>query len=167
MRQVESYRGVPELHNRGMKCPNCESTYISKNGWWRGKQNYICRDCRRQFIEFYSPKGYADEIKQRCLSMYVNGAGFRAIERQTGVNHHTVINWVKQAASGLPSAPDYAEIPEIAQVDELENFVGKKNKIWLRTAVNKGAPGILAWVLGDRSAETFRLSCTCGDNAIL
>lgn len=32
----------------------------------------------------------------------------------------------------------------------------KKNKIWLWTAVNKGCAGILAWVLGDRSAKTFK-----------
>jgi IS1 family transposase len=32
----------------------------------------------------------------------------------------------------------------------------KKNKIWLWTAVNKGATGILAIVLGDRSADTFK-----------
>ncbi len=41
--------------------------------------------------------------------------------------------------------------------DELETFVGKKNKVWLWTAVNKSYPGILAWVLGDRSSETFKL----------
>jgi IS1 family transposase len=139
-----------------MNCPNCESTHASKNGHRRGKQNYICRDCGRQFVESYSPKGYADEIKERCLSMYVNGNGFRAIERLTGVNHNTVINWVKKAAIPLADAPDYSEIPEIAQIDELQTFVGKKNKIWLWTAVNKGAAGILAIVLGDRSAETFK-----------
>ena len=33
----------------------------------------------------------------------------------------------------------------------------KKNKIWLWTAVNKHIPGILVWVLGDRSSETFKL----------
>jgi IS1 family transposase len=32
----------------------------------------------------------------------------------------------------------------------------KKNQIWLWTAVNHGLPGILAWVIGDRSAETFK-----------
>ena len=31
----------------------------------------------------------------------------------------------------------------------------KKNKIWLWTTVNHWKPGILAWVLGDRSAQTF------------
>jgi insertion element IS1 protein InsB len=32
----------------------------------------------------------------------------------------------------------------------------KKNKVWLWTAVNKPVPGILAFVLGDRSAEIFK-----------
>ncbi len=82
--------------------------------------------------------------------MYVNGTGFRAIERQTGVNHNTVIPWVKQAADPLPDAPPSVEIPEVTQVDELETFVGKKNQKWIWTAVNKSYSGILAWVLGDR-----------------
>lgn len=34
-------------------------------------------------------------------------------------------------------------------------LLGKKHKIWLWTAVNQANAGILAWVLGDRSAETF------------
>ncbi|MBD2534228.1 IS1 family transposase [Nostoc flagelliforme FACHB-838] len=68
-----------------------------------------------------------------------------------------MINWVKKAGKSLPNSPDYDEIPEITQVDELETFVGKKNKVWLWTAVNKNIPGILAWVLGDRSSETFKV----------
>ena len=31
----------------------------------------------------------------------------------------------------------------------------KKNKRWLWTVVNHWQPGILAWVLGDRSSQTF------------
>ncbi len=60
--------------------------------------------------------------------MYVNGIGFRAIERLTAVNHNTVINWVRQTARKLPDAPEHPSIPELAQVDELETFVGKKTK---------------------------------------
>ncbi len=116
------------LHNKGMNCPNCTSTHIRKNGHRRGKQNYICVKCDRQFIESYTKRGYSPEIKQQCLTMYVNGMGFRGIERLTGVNHNTIINWVKQAAQPLPNAPDYSEIPEVAQVDELETFVGKKKQ---------------------------------------
>ncbi|MHC5740281.1 IS1/IS1595 family N-terminal zinc-binding domain-containing protein, partial [Nostoc sp.] len=71
-----------------MHCPYCKSTRIRKNGKRRGKQNHFCVTCDRQFIDIYSPpKGYSNEIKNECLKAYVNGAGFRAIERQKGVHH--------------------------------------------------------------------------------
>lgn len=54
----------------------------------------------------------------------VNGIGFRAIERVKKVHHTTVINWVKQVGNSLPDAPEYSEIPEVAELDELETFVG-------------------------------------------
>lgn len=34
-----------------MKCPQCESTSIRKNGHRSGRQNYLCKNCRRQFLE--------------------------------------------------------------------------------------------------------------------
>jgi len=139
-------------------CPYCNSTEIRKNGKRKSKQNHICIRCGRQFIDVYDlPKGYSDEIKQQCLKLYVNGMGFRAIERSTGVHHTTIIYWVKQIGEELPNAPESDEIPEVGELDELETFVGsKKNKIWLWTAVNHFSEGILAWVLGDHSAKTFK-----------
>jgi insertion element IS1 protein InsB len=60
-----------------MQCPGCGSSHILKNGKMRGKQNHICVDCRRQFIDVYTvPKGYLDETRATCLKMYVNGMGF-------------------------------------------------------------------------------------------
>ena len=110
-----------------MKCPNCQSDQIRKNGHRRGKQNYQCKSCGRQFITNYSPKGYPTSTREHCLKMYVNGAGFRAIERITGINHNTIIRWVKKVALELPLAPTPQEIPEITEIDELQTFVGKKN----------------------------------------
>ncbi len=111
-----------------MKCIHCASTKTSKNGHRRGKQCYICRDCGRQVLESYDTLGYRNSIKEHCLTLYLNGMGFRAIERAMGVNHNTIINWVKQAGSSLPDAPELEEIPEVAQVDELETFIGKKKQ---------------------------------------
>ena len=111
-----------------MKCPRCASTHIRKNGKQRGKQNYICASCQRQFIESYDQKGYTEEIKRECLEMYVNGSGFRAIERVKKVHHTTVINWVKEVGKNLPDTPEKTEIPEVTEVDELETFVGKKKQ---------------------------------------
>ena len=110
-----------------MECPECQSDHIRKNGRRRGKQNHICVDCGRQFVD--NPRqhrGYSDEVRKRCLKLSVNGMGFRGIERSTGVHHTTVINWVKQVGELLPDAYDPAEIPEVGELDELQTFVGLK-----------------------------------------
>ena len=56
----------------------------------------------------------------------------------------------------LPDAYEPDTITLVGELDELETFVGKKNKLWRATAVNHFQPGILGWVLGNRSAITFR-----------
>jgi insertion element IS1 protein InsB len=110
-----------------MQCPDCGSTSISKNGKQRGKQNYLCKVCRRQFIETYDPpSSYDDEFKRECLKLYVNGMGFRGIERVKGVHHTTVITWVKQIGQLLPDAYDPEVPPKVGELDELETFVGSK-----------------------------------------
>jgi transposase-like protein len=40
-----------------MQCPECQSSYVNKNGHKKGKQNYICVNCARQFIDCYQPQG--------------------------------------------------------------------------------------------------------------
>ena len=110
-----------------MPCPKCKSTHIRKNGIKRGKQNHICVACNRQFIDRYeTTKGYSDEVKRECLKMYVNGMGFRGIERVKGVHHTTVITWVKQVGKLLPDAYVPETVPEVGELDELETFIGSK-----------------------------------------
>ena len=110
-----------------MQCPECNSNHINKNGHKKGKQNYICVNCGRQFIECYeNQKGYSEEVKRECLKMYVNGMGFRGIERVKNVHHTTIINWVKQVGKLLPDYYDPETIPGVGELDELETFVGSK-----------------------------------------
>ena len=107
-----------------MQCPRCKSSKIVRNGKRKAKQNYLCRNCNRQFIDAYDSRGYSAQVKEHCLTLYCNGMGFRGIEPSTGVCHNTVINWVKQAASQVPE--ENYEIPETSQLDELQTFVGSK-----------------------------------------
>jgi AcrR family transcriptional regulator len=34
-----------------MKCPHCQSQKLSKNGYRRSKQCYLCKECGKQFVE--------------------------------------------------------------------------------------------------------------------
>lgn len=58
--------------------------------------------------------------------MYVNGMGFRGIERVTGVHHTTVITWVRQVGELLPNAYAPDTTPKVGELDELETFVHSK-----------------------------------------
>ncbi len=58
--------------------------------------------------------------------MYVNGNGFRGIERITKVNHNTVIRWVRQVGIELSNDKKTYSIPDVVQLDELQTFIGKK-----------------------------------------
>ncbi|MDJ0703041.1 MAG: IS1 family transposase [Leptolyngbyaceae cyanobacterium MO_188.B28] len=141
-----------------MQCPECGSQHIRKNGHRGDKQNYLCASCGRQFIDRYDSHGYSDDVKRLCIRMYVNGMGFRGMSRVTGIAHTTLINWVKQVGACLPDAYDPEEIPQVGELDELETFVGRKqNKVWIWTAVDHFRAGILGWVIGDHSAETFKI----------
>ena len=127
-----------------MECPECQSIHVHKNGNKRGKQNHICVDCRRQFVECpKSRRGYSDEVKEECLKMVVNGMGFRGIERVKGVHHTTVITWVRQVGEQLPDTYAPETIPDVGELDELETFIGsKKTKFGFGqqlTTSNKGS----------------------------
>ncbi len=80
-----------------LQCPRCLSFEVSRNGRRMGKQGYICKQCRRQFLATYESSRYSAEIQQKCITLHNNGMGFREIERITGVNHNTIIRWVKSA----------------------------------------------------------------------
>ena len=141
-----------------MKCPNCNSTETVKNGCRKERQSHKCKHCGRQFLESYRPWRYSDDVRQLCIKMYLNGMGLRGIERVTNIHHTTVMHWIREAGQGIADAPQSDEIPEITDLDELQTFVGnKRQKIWIWTAVNHWDSGILAWVVGDRSAATFKL----------
>ena len=112
-----------------MQYPECGSDHIRKNGHRRGKQNHLCVDCKRQFVanpptEF----GDSDEVHRQCLKLYVNGLGFRAIERVSGVHHTTLISWVKQSGELLPDAYDLELMPDVAELDELQTVIGAKKQ---------------------------------------
>ena len=55
----------------------------------------------------------------------------------------------------LPDAYDPEVIPQVAELDGLQTYVKKTHKIWLWTAVDHFRSGILGWVSGDHSCETF------------
>ena len=80
-----------------IKCPECASFAIRKNGRRRGKQCYQCRSCGRQFVESPSSNSYPLEVKKLCLKIHRNGMSLREIERITNIHHTTIMKWLRDA----------------------------------------------------------------------
>ncbi len=80
-----------------MKCPRCQSTEHSKNGFHQSQQKYICKKCGRQWISEQRSRGYPQPVRDLCLTMHRNGLDAKVIGQYTGISYNTIINWVNQA----------------------------------------------------------------------
>ncbi len=110
-----------------MNCPRCNSSEIRKFGHQDGKQRFKCNECDRIWRESSTLIGYSPEVKQLCIKTYLNGLGFRVIERVTEIHHTTIIDWVREAEAQLPE-DEVGEPPLVAELDELQTFVGNKQQ---------------------------------------
>lgn len=80
-----------------MQCPACYSHQTFKNGRRKNRQCYKCKQCKRQFLEFYHPWRYTPDIQELCLQMYLQGMSLRKIQQLTNIHHTTILSWVKKA----------------------------------------------------------------------
>lgn len=110
-------------------CPRCGlKRRVVKEGLNNkgGNQRYRCQDCNRYFTPNPWPNGYDPELRERALSLYLEGLSLRAIGRQLGVHHQSVANWVNAAEAKLPEGVADTTPTEVVEIDELFTHVGKK-----------------------------------------
>jgi transposase-like protein len=120
-----------------MKCPQCHSSNLRKDGHQNGKQRFECKDCGRLLRVLRSSEVIISSQKDLSRNV-LEWHGFRAIERVTGIHHTTIMNWVKESAQELPE--DEEDHPTVAELDELQTYVGRRtDKVWLWTAINHHA----------------------------
>lgn len=75
----------------------------------------------------------------------------------TDIHHIIVMHWIREAGLELANALESGEMTETIDLDELQRFLGnKRNQIGIGTVVKHWRAKILAWVVGDRSIETFK-----------
>ena len=103
--------------DKKLKCLKCGSEKRVKSGFNNKKQRYLCKKCGGHYT--VSQRGYPEHIKRKAIQMYMEGNGFRRIERILKVSHVSVINWVKKAGAKLEEVPKKDEKVEILELDEL------------------------------------------------
>ena len=144
-----------------MTCPTCGSHDISKNGTTRrGKQNYKCRDCGRQFVE--DPQWKPKDKDTICLVtlLLLEKIPLAGIARVTDVSE----SWLQEHVNGTYAKVDRTAsvIPKAkgkltVQMDELWSFVDDKgNKQWVWLAIDADTREIIGCYVGDRSRASAR-----------
>jgi transposase-like protein len=111
------------------ECPYCHATKrqikAGKND--SGSQRYWCRLCNRRYTPEPFEHGYPEQMRQQAVKMYADGISFRRIARHLGIDHVSVMNWVKAHTEDLPAATLPEEHPlHIVEMDELHTFIGAK-----------------------------------------
>jgi transposase-like protein len=98
--------------------PKCRDTAAVKNGIMQGKQRYKCKGCGCNYTQSTVYR-FTDEIRKRCIELYLEGIGFRGISRLTGVSPATVMRWVRILADKIDmSLPEENKRVAIMELDD-------------------------------------------------
>jgi len=113
-----------------MHCPSCRSAEAIKNGIVRSKQRYRCKSCGCNYT-CSSLSRTPLQTRQQAIRLYLEGVGFRGIERLTGIPHTTVMSWVRKLGDDIERLRPQTQTGEIEAVsvmelDEMWHFVQKK-----------------------------------------
>ena len=144
-----------------MTCPTCGSHDISKNGMTRrGKQNYKCRDCGRQFVEDPQWKPKDKDTFGLVELLLLEKIPLAGIARVAQVSDSWLQDYanaayakVAKTATVLPKAKGKLTV----QMDELWSFVDAKgNKQWVWLAIDALTREIIGCYIGDRSRASAR-----------
>jgi IS1 family transposase/transposase-like protein len=139
-------------------CPHCQSANVTKNGKksYDDKQNYLCKDCNRQFIGDHALtyKGCHSLIIKAVLQMFVLGASVRDISTFATISIRKVLSiLINSNRVIIPKQSHY----DFLEVDEFWTYVGnKKNKVWLIYAYHRATGEIVSYVWGKRDYKTAK-----------
>jgi len=119
------------------ECKFCHSPNITKYGRKNGKQNYICKDCNRKFvdnIDFENMK-YNPKIIALTLDLYFKGVSLRKISHhlkqfyELNITHMSVYNWIEKYVGIMNDYVNDIQ-PDIGSVWHGDEMMVKINGTW-------------------------------------
>ena len=138
-----------------MTCPQCASEQIIKNGSIHtGKQKYLCKTCRRQFVEHPTKKTIAQATWDLVEKLLLEKIPLAGIARVTGISERWLQTYVNAKYAEIPREVTVAtqeKGPLTIECDEMWSFVGSKDvKYWVWLALNRTTREIVGAYVGSR-----------------
>lgn len=140
-------------------CPSCGSDDIMKNGTTRrGKQNYKCRECGRQFVEDPQWKPIDPDRKAMIDCLLLEKIPLAGIARVMNLSQDWLQRYVNRCyaqVSQQVQVQPKAKGRLAVQMDELWSFADNKgNKQWVWLALDVATREIVGCYIGDRSSNS-------------
>jgi len=94
--EIKKKSSEEEKESKEQSCPNCNSSQISRNGKNRGKQMYLCNDCKKAFSETstyaiaYSHS--SPTVWKQVIRDTVEGVPIDKTAENLDMHHETVFN---------------------------------------------------------------------------
>lgn len=129
-----------------------------KNGHKRtGAQNFLCRNCGKQFLDHYLYWGANPTVKTMIIRHLLRGSSVRDTAHLLGISPQTVLRTLTSVGSRVAFTPAHSHYHKV-QMDEQCSYVGnKKAKCWMFYAICAQSGEILAAVWGKRSRKTLKM----------
>jgi insertion element IS1 protein InsB len=151
---IEDHSSCIRVSDTGI-CKNCYSGNIIRNGTTKtGKQQYLCQDCNKRFIDYYSYNAYNNYINRDITQLTKEGLGIRSIARILKISTTTLLKRIITIAKSI-SQP-VISYNESYELDEMRFFIRKKsNPMWLVYAINKNSKEVVGFDIGKRNNKTL------------
>ena len=152
------------MNNLG--CPQCGLSHSKRNGHTHyGKQNHLCLNCGRQFVE--DSQRITEQERQMIKRLLLERLSLLAICRVMDISLRWLLSFIAELYETLPDDLS-VQLPKVAnsqvhllrlkaEADEMWSFVGRKsNKQWVWIAIDVESKQIIAFYVGDRSRKSAR-----------
>ena len=109
-----------------MNCKHCGGNRYIKNGFLRGKQSYLCKECGKRFTEGDLRKKGSQGGKALAILPYSCGkSSVRFLARPLNFSPTTICRWLSDEAERLLEIRGTEDVFEM-ELDEMWHFLNKK-----------------------------------------
>ena len=142
-----------------MKCPACGNDHIVKNAVTSssGKQNYLCRNCGRQFVENPQKPFVSQEKRAFIDRLLLERIPLTGIVRVVNVSQSWLQSYVHEKYENVSRQVEVTSKKKASltiECDEMWSFVGhKKNKQWIWLALDRDTREIVGVYVGSRNVK--------------
>ncbi|MFW1816631.1 IS1595 family transposase [Acinetobacter guillouiae] len=112
------------------QCLHCESTHFVKNGKENNNQRYLCRSCKKSFVEHTGTILYKThknmDVWDKYIECFLEKYSIRKCARICEINIATAFAWRHKILDALQKMMDEVELYGVVQADETYTTVSYK-----------------------------------------